>query len=142
MEDVERSGRPTTSRNEQTIEKVRDSPWICSWRPNNEWAALFMCNGTVTVANSSRPSRISQFKGMVSPAWQCACAHRRCCWAFSRKKTSDSASPSLVLVRFGSSGLLSISQTEITIEREAFSGHFHNTRKCDKANQKHSEILV
>jgi transposase len=26
MEDVERSGRPTTSRNEQTIEKVRDSP--------------------------------------------------------------------------------------------------------------------
>jgi hypothetical protein len=74
----------------------RDSPWICSWRPNSEWAVLFRCNGTVTEANSSRPSRISQFKGMVSPAWQCAGSHRRCCWALSRKKTSNSASPSLL----------------------------------------------
>jgi hypothetical protein len=30
----------------------------------------------------------------------------------------------------------------ITIEREAFSGHFHNVSKCDRANQEHSERLV
>jgi hypothetical protein len=58
------------------------------------------------------------------------------------QKTSNSASPSLLLARFGSSGHLSISQTEITIERKAFSGHFHNTSKCDRANQGHSERLV
>jgi hypothetical protein len=50
--------------------------------------------------------RISKFKGMVSPAWQWASSHRRCCCAFSRKKTSNSASPSLLLARFGSSRLL------------------------------------
>jgi hypothetical protein len=96
----------------------------------------------VTEVNSSRQSWISQFKGMVSPAWQWVGSHRRCFCAFSHKKTSNSTSPSLLLARFGSRGLLSIFQTEITIEREAFSGHFHNTSKCDRVNQEHSEWLV
>jgi hypothetical protein len=35
-----------------------------------------------------------------------------------------------------------LAPAEITIEREAFSGHFHNTSKCDRANQEHSKRLV
>jgi hypothetical protein len=34
------------------------------------------------------------------------------------------------------------SQTEITNDWEAFSGHFNNTSKCDRGNQEHSKRLI
>jgi hypothetical protein len=45
---------------------------------------------------------------------------RRCCCAFSRKKTSNSASPTPLLARFRSSGLLSISKLKSQLKGNRF----------------------